>query len=186
MIPRPETEMLVDYGLEVKPQVVLDLCAGTGCVGIALAKQIDCSVIAIEKSTRACEYLRANIELNQVQRKIEVIHGDVFQYCNLPINPNKSYYIAVNPPYLSTLEMQTLQKEVTFEPEEALFGGTDGLDFYRAFFEVWGTVLRSSNVTFACEVGDGQANAVCELMQAIGLNPQTKKDFNNIERIVHN
>jgi len=173
LIPRPETELLVDLAKEYKPRLVLDLCAGTGCVGIALAKEIGCKVIAVEKYDEAIVYLERNIELNNVE--IEIIQADVLN-TDLP----EADCVLINAPYLSDADMNALQKEVTHEPRTALYGGGDGLDFYREFFKT-----RISAKLIACEVGDGQAEQVCELMREIGLDPKIKQDYNKIDRIVY-
>jgi len=186
LIPRPETELLVDLAKEycVRNSVVFDLCAGSGCVGIALAKETGCKVIAVEKSSEAIEYLKQNIILNKVEKQVEIVQGDVLDlevYQSLcAMNAD---WILINPPYLSKSEMQELQKEVTHEPESALFGGYDGLEFYRKFFKEWGWLADGNN--FATEVGDGQAEAVCEMMREIGVNPLIKKDYNGIDRVVY-
>jgi len=174
LIPRPETELLVDLAKEYKPRLVLDLCAGTGCVGIALAKELRCKVIAVEKYDEAIGYLKQNIALNNVE--IEVVQDDVLRM-DLP----EADCVLINPPYLSEADMNALQKEVTFEPREALYGGEDGLDFFREF--QWGKVKQALLV--ACEAGDGQAEKVCELMRKIGLNPKIKQDYNKLDRIVY-
>ena len=180
-----------------KPQLVLDLCAGTGCVGIALAKEIGCNVIAVEKSKEALSYLQQNVALNHVENQVKIIHGDILDCdliktivncrfagsrCELSIVHCPS--IVINPPYLSKAEMQTLQKEVTHEPETALYGGGDGLDFYRAFFNLWKNQLKQARM-FACEVGDGQSKQVCRFMEEIGLSPKIIKDFNGIARVCY-
>ena len=182
LIPRPETELLVDAAKQHNPRLVLDLCAGTGCVGVSLAKELGCNVIAVEKSPEACEYLKANIKLNKTEQKVTVINDDV-------LNMSESFAadcILINPPYLSKEEMLALQKEVAYEPTLALYGGDDGLGFYRAFFKAWGTRLNRDNLFFATEVGDKQANEVCRLMKDIGLSPETIEDFNGIKRVVCN
>ncbi|MCL1789133.1 MAG: peptide chain release factor N(5)-glutamine methyltransferase [Oscillospiraceae bacterium] len=180
LIPRPETELIVGLVKHYKPQTVLDLCAGTGCIGIALAKEIGCKVIAVEKSPEAIEYLKVNIKLNQVEQQVEIIKGDV-----LEITLTQPFdCVLINPPYLSKKEMQNLQQEVTHEPETALYGGEDGLDFYRAFFGSWKNRLKKIRL-FACEVGDSQAEKVCRLMEKTGLVPVVKKDFNGIDRVVY-
>jgi len=196
LIPRPETELLVDLvkenvlknERENSQKLVLDLCAGSGCVGIALAREIGCKVIAIEKSQQAFTYLKQNIALNKVAHLIKPIKADILNPAvihQLSIDINCQLSIAINPPYLSKGEMLTLQKEVTYEPEIALYGGEDGLEFYRAFFSVWKDVLKRS-AFFACEVGDGQAEIVGGFMEVIGLSPQVKYDFNGLARIVYN
>ncbi|MCL2637537.1 MAG: peptide chain release factor N(5)-glutamine methyltransferase [Oscillospiraceae bacterium] len=179
LIPRPETEFLVDLAKERKPKTIYDLCAGSGCVGIALAKEIGCEVIAVEISEEAINYLKQNAELNKTD--IKIIKDDV-------LKPEFDYEeadcILVNPPYLTKNEMQELQTEVTHEPELALFGGEDGLDFYREIFRLWDGKLRHGGL-FAVEVGHEQAEQVAELMKGAGFTPQIKKDYSGIDRIVY-
>ncbi|MCL2633403.1 MAG: peptide chain release factor N(5)-glutamine methyltransferase [Oscillospiraceae bacterium] len=178
LIPRPETELLVDIAIHnaqftMHNSLVYDLCAGSGCVGITLAKETGCSVVAVEKSEEAIHYLKQNAELNKVD--ITIIQDDV-------LNPVMQYEIAdcvlINPPYLSKIEMTSLQKEVTHEPREALYGGEDGLDFYRKIYQLWGNKARF----FATEIGDGQAERVMRFMPE---NSVIVKDFNNIERVIY-
>jgi len=181
LIPRPETELLVDLAKEhyKRRLTVCDLCAGTGCVGIALARELHCDVIAVEKYDEAIRYLKQNIELNNVADKVEIMQADVLN-TDLP----ESDCVLINAPYLSESDMNSLQKEVTHEPRTALYGGGDGLDFYREFFREWRFELKRA-MLIACEVGDGQAEAVCELMRKIGLDPKIKQDYNKIDRIVY-
>jgi len=186
LIPRPETELLVDIVMQnsecrMQKYLVYDLCAGSGCVGIALAKEIGCRVIAVEKSEEAIAYLKKNVALNGVGELVQIIQGDV-------LNPDfvekqlrilhSAFCIVINPPYLSKAEMDSLQKEVRFEPEMALFGGEDGLDFYRELYRLWGGRAR----LFACEVGDGQAEQVLEFMP---VGSRVVRDFNGIDRVVY-
>jgi release factor glutamine methyltransferase len=199
LIPRPETELLVDTVIKNafknsdKNRVVYDLCAGSGCVGITLAKEINCDVIAVENSPEAIKYLEENIELNNVRNQVKIIQGDVLNpdfvnslivNCQLSIVNCSS--IAVNPPYLTKKEMGNLQKEVKYEPETALFGGTDGLDFYREIFGIWGRFLKPSEL-FAVEIGNKQRNEVIALMMKTGLfeEPESKCDFNGIGRVIY-
>jgi release factor glutamine methyltransferase len=176
LIPRPETEFLVDLAKEFKPKIVYDLCAGTGCVGVALSKETGCQVIAVEISDEAIKYLKQN-----KTDKIKIIKGDV-------LNPDFGIIpadaILVNPPYLTEQEMLELQTEVTHEPQIALYGGTDGLDFYRIIIEKWKNYLKESGL-LAFEVGHGQAQAVSEIMRSNGFTPGIKKDYSNIDRIIY-
>jgi release factor glutamine methyltransferase len=186
LIPRPETELLVqltiDNGqLTIGESLVLDLCAGSGCVGIAIARETGCNVIAVEKSPQAAEYLRANIALNGVESQVKTIQADVLENQLSIVNCQLS--IVINPPYLTRAEMQSLQKEVAHEPPLALFGGVDGLDFYRQFFEMWGDAIRGARL-FATEVGDGQAAAVSEMLRQVGREPRVARDLSGIERVV--
>lgn len=189
LIPRPETELLVDLAKPFNCDV-FDLCAGSGCVGIALTKQTKRNVMAVEKSPEAVAYLQQNITLNGVERCVQIFQNDIFdpdllmvvnQVLSLITCPAA---ILINPPYLSKDEILSLQKEVRHEPMTALFGGGDGLDFFRTFFDVWADTLNRVKL-FACEVGIGQADQVSRMMQDIGLSPQIKQDYNKIDRIVY-
>ncbi|MDR2531788.1 MAG: peptide chain release factor N(5)-glutamine methyltransferase [Oscillospiraceae bacterium] len=179
LIPRPETEFLIDLAKKHKPKTIYDLCAGSGCVGIALAKETGCEVIAVEISDEAIEYLKHNAELNNVS--VKIIKDDVLKP---EFGFEKADCILVNPPYLTKAEMGELQAEVTHEPEIALFGGEDGLDFYREIFRLWDGKLKQGGL-FAVEVGHKQAGAVAELMRESGFNPQIIKDYSGTDRIIY-
>ena len=176
LIPRPETEFLVDLAKEFQPRLVYDLCAGSGCVGIALAKEIGCEVVAVEISDEAIFYLQQN-----AFDKIRVIQGDVLKP---DFALEEADCILVNPPYLSEAEMDDLQIELTHEPEIALCAGQDGLKFFREIFQIWGKKLKQGGL-FAVETGHEQAREVAQLMKDAGFNPQIKKDYSGIERIVY-
>jgi len=182
LIPRPETELLaqltIDSGQLTVDSTVLDLCAGSGCVGITLAKKIGCKVTAVEMSKDAIKYLHQNIKLNGVEDLVEVVESDIFD------KQIDADCILINPPYLSTAEMNNLQTELTYEPPEALFGGSDGLMFYRKFFNTWGERIKQSCL-FACEIGETQSIAVQRMMENIGLNPLVKQDYNKKDRIIY-
>lgn len=134
LIPRADTELIIENVLEIcrknnltSPKIA-DLCSGSGCIAITLKKQIpSAEVYAMEISKKAVEIIHSNAVLNNVE--INIFNDDVLnpKTENLPIFD----IIVSNPPYLTQQEMDTLQKEVTFEPSLALFGGADGLDFYR-------------------------------------------------------
>ena len=191
LIPRPETELLVDLGAQYKNADFFDLCAGCGCVGIALAKETKGNVIAVEKSPDAVKYLQRNVALNDVRKQVKIFNEDIFSphlitlvSRVLSMITTKSV-VLINPPYLSTDEILNLQKEVRKEPTAALYGGgDDGLDFYRRFFAEWRQNLNMVDV-LACEVGDGRADAVCKLMEEIGLTPRVARDYNKVDRVVY-
>ena|GEM_PF-4829786 len=179
LIPRPETEALVDLAKQycTKDDVVLDLCSGSGCVGIAVAREIGCRVIAVEKSSEALVYLRENVKLNNVEDLVEIIQADILEEQLSIVNCQLST-ILINPPYLSSAEMQLLQREVRHEPEMALFGGVkeaglcpdprrpllrpesaNGLEFFHKFCEVWKEQIRDAKL-FAYELGGGKIDYV--------------------------
>ncbi len=184
LIPRPETELLVDFALDYlkgkKNPVVFDLCSGTGCIGLTVAKlRPDAKVFLFEKSSDAMRYLIENKELLKCENA-EIIHGDIFcgfDFLNLP----KPDLILSNPPYIETDEIPTLQSEVLVEPSMALDGGKDGLDFYRAIADLW---LKKCECSIAVECGEGQADCIKNLFSAVCAVTYTALDFNGTERVV--
>lgn len=172
LIPRPDTETLVEqvisicreYGI-TSPKIA-DLCSGTGCVGITLKKQIPSSdIYSYEISEKAVELIKENSEINSAE--IHIINGDV---CSKETAEKFSDFdiIVCNPPYLTQEDMDTLQKEVTFEPELALFGGQDGLDFYRKITPIWKTNLKP-NGWLCYEFGFGQHGDVKKILKSNGF-----------------
>lgn len=168
LIPRPDTETLVEQILDICSEyrlaspVIADLCSGSGCIAIALKKHIPgAKVYAAELSGAALGYLRQNAAMNDTD--IEIIQGDVLdeRFCQ---NFRDLDIIVSNPPYLTAEEMKSLQTEVSYEPETALYGGADGLDFYRRMTTVWKDSLRTGG-WLAYEFGMGQHSAVKELLE---------------------
>ena len=139
LIPRPETEMLVEYALDFlkdkKNSVVIDLCSGSGCIAISVAKHLpNAKVYAVEKSDLAFPYLKKNIWLNCVFN-VSAVHGDIFD--STLLSDIKPDLILSNPPYIRSPEIASLQSEVRNEPSMALDGGEDGLVFYREIANGW-------------------------------------------------
>jgi len=186
LIPRPETELLVDISLEflrncrggvpaARP-VVIDLCAGSGCVGLSIAHHCpQAKVYLVELSGEALPWLRKNAASYP---NAEVIEADVL---NSEFRIPNSELILANPPYVRTQELALLPPEVRREPRMALDGGTDGLNFYRALAEKWFPMLSPGGL-LACECGEGQAK---EIEAIFAPYPAIlKKDFNGIDRVV--
>lgn len=190
LIPRQDTETiaeLADEFLKKRPQGerrVLDLCAGSGCIGIVLSKLRGAVTTSVEKSGTAMKYLSENTRLNGVSDKITAICGDIFSAEVLERVGEGFDVILSNPPYLTDEDMNSLQREVSFEPSEALFGGSDGLDFYRRIPEVYLDKLKKGGL-FAVEIGIGQASDVAEIFKKYGLSPQFKDDLCGVKRVVY-
>lgn len=184
LIPRPETEMLVDFALDClkdkKNPVVYDLCAGSGCIGLSVAKiRPDAEVYLLEKSEKAFAFLEANKELLGC-KNAELLSGDLFdgfKSFELP----KPDLILSNPPYIESAEISLLQKEVLREPLMALDGGEDGYDFYRAIAKKW---LPFCNGAIAVECGENQAETIEKLFSKICAEVYSEEDFNGIGRMV--
>ena len=190
LIPREDTEVLVYSVLNTlssgKNPTILDLCAGSGAIGVSLADKIkDSRVYCVELSKVAFKYLLKNIEHNKT-KNVTAINADIFDIDRL-INTNKLSLvdaIVSNPPYISEEDMKVLQKEVQKEPELALYGGEDGLDYYRFILKDWSKVLKSGGI-MAVEIGIGQQEAVMSLFRENGITGiKCIKDINNIYRVV--
>lgn len=190
LIPRQDTETiaeLADGFLKRRPndeRRVLDLCAGSGCIGIVLSKFCGAMTTSVEKSETAMSYLLQNAELNGVSDKVTAVCGDIFSDEVLTKVGGEFDVIVSNPPYLTGSDMDNLQREVSFEPGEALYGGEDGLDFYRRIPGVYLEKLKEGGL-FAVEIGMGQGAAVAEIFGRYGLSPQFKEDLCGVKRVVY-
>lgn len=185
LIPRPETETLVDFALEkikdIESPVIYDLCAGSGCIGLTVANhRKDAKVFLLEKEDGALKYLKLNKEKYNLVNAF-IIKGDLFEvdFLNFP----DADVILSNPPYIPACEIENLQKEVHFEPITALDGGIDGLDFYRCIAEKWISKVKK-NGYIALECGEEQSEDIINLFNGKHSEKQVIYDFNNIDRIV--
>lgn len=188
LIPRADTELLIENVLDIcrnnnlKSPKIADLCSGSGCIAVTLKKQIpSAEVCAVEISEKAVEVIHENSELNDTE--INIINADV-------VNPktverfSELDIIVCNPPYLTQEEMNNLQKEVTFEPSLALFGGADGLDFYRKITALWKGSLRKDG-WLIYESGDGQHEDIKSILGKNNFyNITFSHDLNHIIRNV--
>lgn len=171
LIPRQDTETLVDYVLTIfKDDIglkVLDLCSGSGCIPISLDKNLNnAEVHAIELSTVAYSYLIDNISLNASN---VIAHlGDVLEP-SIVENFTGLNLITANPPYLTKLDMENLQKEVSFEPKISLFGGDDGLQYYRTICKLWKSSLKVGGM-LVFEIGQHQEDDVAKIMTDNGFS----------------
>lgn len=188
LIPRQDTETLVDYVLEIcrrnniKSPKIIDLCSGTGCIAITLKKEIpDSEVYALELSENALEYLEYNKKLNNAD--IKIIKADVLEdnsRKNLPVFD----IIVSNPPYLTKQDMQELQKEVQAEPESALYAGEDGLCFYKKITPLWKKSLKKGGI-IVYEIGINQHDSVSDILKSDNFEKvEFIKDTAGIIRVV--
>ena len=199
LCPRADTEVVAEAAAQTlagcAAPKVLDLCAGTGCLGLGIKRLCPtASVTCVEKSPEALHYLVCNVRtalrslpqgstedvleedeptlgsgllgIAALPPAAQAVEGDLFDYwCGLP--EGGLDLIVSNPPYLTASEMEDLQPEVAKEPAMALAAGEDGLDFYRALARHYQTPLRPGG-TLALEIGWQQREAVCALLQAEG------------------
>lgn len=184
--PRMETEILVEEGLkkinEFEAKSVLDLCTGSGAIAISIAKYASsCKVYACDISRQALAIAQTNAKKNDA--KVEFFESDLLKN----LKKGRKYDIILsNPPYIKSGDIEKLDIEVKkYDPRLALDGGEDGLDFYRRIVEEAKDKLNKKG-WLMFEVGIGQSDAVCELMQKAGYdNVQTIKDYNKIERVIY-
>ncbi len=188
LIPRPETELLVELALELAPTRLLDLGTGSGAIALAVAAELPaCEVVATDTSPGALEVARANAERLGLGGRVE------FRLGSLPAGEEFDLLVA-NLPYVSEGEWAALQPEVSeWEPREALLAGADGLDAIRALLADRVRLLsalsrQKTNAPGGCvalEVGEGQAAAVEALLAGAGLGrTEVRRDLAGIERVV--
>lgn len=180
LIPRFDTEILVDTALPLLKEgdSVLDLCAGTGCIGLTLGAEKGVAVTAVEKYDGAFALLRENAAA--VYPAARLIQGDV-----LTDSVTGTYdMILSNPPYIPSGDLSLLSEEVRQEPETALDGGDDGLLFYRALIRRYLPSLKPGGyLMFEC--GIGQAADIEEMLCSAGLcAPFRVRDYGGVERVV--
>jgi len=185
LIPRPDTEALVDVALERSAHVslsmrLLDLCTGSGCVAVTMARQRPTSrVVATDISLDALAVARDNA-LRLGAYNVELRASDLFAAV-----PERFDVVTANPPYIATAEVETLMPDVRdFEPRLALDGGDDGLELIRRIVTRAPDHLHPGGV-LAMEVGAGEAPAVRELFEAVGFHDvRVDRDYGKIERVV--
>lgn len=182
LIPRQDTEILVDYAVKhlKAGDKFIDLCTGSGCVGIStLANTKAEGAVLIDISLGAIEVARLNAENNGVTSRAE------FQRCDLLTDFPEGKYSAVlsNPPYVTEHEYTELQKELYHEPKCAFVGGSDGLIFYRRIIDNLDKILLPNGFA-ALEIGASQAEAVVRLATERGFIAEVIKDFSGHDRVV--
>lgn len=186
LIPRQDTETLVECALRAAEGIsapkILDLCAGSGCIGIALAHCLPHGrVTAVEQSADALRYLQENAALNRTP--LHIVKGDVLDPA-LAESIRGVDVIVSNPPYLTEADLAALQKEVQFEPRAALDGGQDGLLFYRELPALWQESLNPGG-RLLFEIGMGQEAAVSSFLTHAGYeNIESFPDLAGISRVV--
>lgn len=183
LIPRPETSLLVDWALErlekFPSPVVLDLCCGSGCIGLSVKKKRpDASVTLTDISRNALAVARINAE--RLGTEVTLSEGDLFAAV-----PGRTFdLILSNPPYIPSADCGDLQPEVRFEPMTALDGGADGLDFYRRIgADVSGHLTPGGWLIM--ELGIHESGPVRDLLLKSGAcSVEIRKDFAGLDRMI--
>ena len=189
LIPRDDTCALAELAihralfLDQDPRI-LDLCCGSGCIGLAIASRLkDARVTLGDLSKEALSVARKNIQRNHLGGRVSCVQLDATE--DPPAFLGKFDMIVSNPPYVTAGEMEELPPSVKdFEPHMALYGGPDGLDFYRSITERYGSILKPGG--FLCyEFGMGQGDAVCAILEENGFTVlERTRDYNDRERAV--
>ena len=180
LIPRPETEELVEHALPFinETKKVLDLCTGSGAIAIAVKKKTNAEVYASDVSKDALVLAKENAETNGAE--ITFVESDLFDN----LSGEKFDVIITNPPYIPLAEKDDIQKEVRdFEPSVALYGGEDGMDYYRKISKLCGEFLNEHGVIIM-ECGDKECESVSEMFAENGFETAEIEDIKGIKRMV--
>ena len=189
LIPRDDTCAVADLAIHQalfldKDPRILDLCCGSGCIGLAIASRVkDAKVTLADISQKALSVAKENVALNKLSGRVRCVSADALK----PAFPflGKFDMIVSNPPYITGAEMKELPKSVAdYEPHLALFGGEDGLDFYRSIAKNFAPALKPGGY-LAFEFGETQGDDVCAILEENGYTIlNRKKDYNDRERAV--
>ena len=186
LIPRQDTEKLVELAVRLIPENarIIDLCTGSGCVAIStLAARQDCRAVAVDLFPDTLEVARENAESNKVGDRVGFIAKDVL--CPDFMDELGSFdCILSNPPYIETHQIPLLDEELAFEPEAALDGGDDGLDFYKVIIGEYGKYLTEGGIMLL-EIGCDQAKAVSSIAGNAGMRCEIFKDYGGNDRVAY-
>ena len=181
LIPRSDTEILVDYAVENLPcgARFLDLCTGSGCVAIStLANTKDTTAVAVDISKSALKIAEENGRINGVSDRLTLIE------CDLLKDKIEGEFFAVlsNPPYVSDSAYESLAPEIAFEPKNAFVGGEDGGDFYRRMTPIYKNSIAEDGF-IAYEIGYDQAKLIRSIAKECGMSCKIIKDLSNNDRV---
>ena len=189
LIPRDDTCAVADLAIRQalfldKDPRILDLCCGSGCIGLAIASRVkDAKVTLADISMKALAVAKENTNLNKLSGRVRCVSADALK----PAFPFLGKYdmIVSNPPYITGEEMKELPKSVAdYEPHLALYGGEDGLDFYRSIAKNFAPALKPGGY-LAFEFGETQGDDVCAILEANGYTIlERARDYNDRERAV--
>ena len=186
LIPRQDTEKLVELAIRLIPENarVLDLCTGSGCIAIStLATRKDCRAVAVDIFPETVEIARENAESNGVGERVGFLARDVL--CPDFMEEVGSFdCILSNPPYIETKQIPLLDDELSFEPEAALDGGDDGLDFYRVIISEYKKYLNKDGIMLL-EIGCDQARSVSAIAASSGMRCEIFKDYGGNDRVAY-
>ncbi len=181
LIPRQDTEHLVDFAVKNIPEgkSFLDLCTGSGCIAISTLKNTDStSSFALDISESAIKIAKRNADKNRVSHRVEFIRADALT----ERVEGKFYAILSNPPYVTRSAYEKLEAEIYFEPEEAFVADGNGLIFYKRILELYRNSLEEGGF-FAFEIGYDQGDSIRQLAKEFGLSAEIIKDYSLNDRV---
>lgn len=183
LIPRPETEHLVELVSarfeRKKDYTFLDMCTGSGCIAVALAKQFpNARVLAVDISEKALQIAYQNVKKYKVENRVQLLQSNLWE------NVMGTFDLIIsNPPYIPTENLASLSAEVKREPRLALDGGADGYEITRPLCAAADSYLNPGGL-LAVELDDGQPWPLARGLAEIGWRAEVKKDIFNVERFV--
>jgi release factor glutamine methyltransferase len=192
LIPRPETEFIIEAALAIvqdrnTPVRIIDLCTGSGCIAVSLAKELTAArIIATDASEKALALARENTRRHGVSEHIRFLLGDLFEPLKELDIRGQIDIIVSNPPYVQAGDLSTLQPEVRdYEPEMALIAGPKGTEMAKRIIQLAPEYLKK-NGALIMEMGLGQAEALTRMVEATGAygNRELLKDLAGIERVI--
>ncbi|HWI55147.1 MAG TPA: peptide chain release factor N(5)-glutamine methyltransferase [Desulfobacteria bacterium] len=186
LIPRPETEIIVEKALEIKPFNIIDVGTGSGAIAVSLANYLpESSIRAVDISAGALEVAKYNAARHGVSDRITFYNGNLLDPFNSPEHYFRYDLITANLPYIPTPEMNELPYDVRgYEPVEALCGGEDGLELYRKLLPVAAKLLKQEGHTLI-EFGYLQAAALREMLADCGFSRiEVIKDLAGLDRVI--
>ncbi|MBE6673123.1 MAG: peptide chain release factor N(5)-glutamine methyltransferase [Ruminococcaceae bacterium] len=183
LIPRPDTERVVEWVLKHLPKdgILLDLCCGSGCIGIsALKHSVNTTALSVDISEGALSVAERNAARNGVSDRIRFVRADLTKE---PFLADERFDVIVsNPPYVKSAVVDTLEKECSFEPRIAFDGGEDGMFFYRLILARFAEHLKQGGC-FVFEIGYDQKMDMSDLAKAQGFDCQIYKDYGKNDRV---
>ena len=183
LIPRPDTECVVEEAVKLLPQNAsfVDLCTGSGCIAVSIADlRPDTRGVAVDLYPKTLDIAKRNARRNNVADRLDFVLGDVLS--GEVLGEEKFSAIISNPPYIRRGEIDSLSREVSYEPRAALDGGEDGLVFYRAIVGKYQKNLDTGG-RFILEIGYDQAEDIRAIAEENGFSCNVKKDLGGNYRV---
>ncbi len=186
LIPRPDTEVLVEHAIRLLPKGAhfADLCTGSGCIAVStLCERPDTTAVMVEKFPMTMDVASINAIYNNVQGRVEALMMDILTE-DEKLSGREFDAILSNPPYIRPEVIEGLSEEVKFEPYAALYGGEDGLTFYRRIIGTYSALVKKGGFMLL-EIGYDQADDVCCIASEHNYSCEIFKDYGGNDRVVY-